>query len=88
MPTKPKISFLTSEELAIRWHISQKTLNRWCTSGIPGKPPLSPLRIGRRLLFNISEIEAWERESAPKGPNPISSANHGHTFPHKPPRPA
>lgn len=48
--------YLTQSELALRWKLSQRTLERWRSEGIG--PKLS--KIGSRCLYPIEEIEAYE----------------------------
>jgi hypothetical protein len=48
---------LTTEELAARWHMRPKTLHNW---HLLGKGPV-PMKVGRRLLYRVDEVEAWER---------------------------
>ena len=49
---------LTTEELAARWR-----LNRFTISHNYSKYGLRPMRIGKRLLFPIEQIEDVERRS-------------------------
>jgi len=49
---------LTVEELAARWRLKPKTLHNW---HLVGKGP-TPVKVGRRLLYRLDAIEAWERE--------------------------
>ncbi|MCB1503123.1 MAG: helix-turn-helix domain-containing protein [Bauldia sp.] len=48
--------FLTEAELAERWRHSLRTLQRWRMNG---KGPRS-IRIGRRTVYRISDVEAFE----------------------------
>ena len=49
---------LTTEELAARWR-----LNRFTISHNYSKYGLRPMRIGKRLLFPIEQIEEVERRA-------------------------
>ena len=49
---------LTVEELAARWRLKPKTLHNW---HLVGKGP-APMKVGRRLLYRVDEVEAWEAE--------------------------
>ena len=48
--------FLTEAELAARWRHSLRSLQRWRAEG--NGPP--HLRIGRRIVFRVTEVEAFE----------------------------
>lgn len=50
--------FLTTAELAERWRISSRTLERWRDKGIG--PAYT--RIGNRVRYHIDVIERAERE--------------------------
>lgn len=53
--------YLTIHDLATRWSVSTKTINRWKQTPPQGKPQLKPtLTLGRRALFLEREVEAWE----------------------------
>ena len=49
-------SFLKEEELASRWRISIKALQRWRLIG--DGPPF--LKVGRSVRYRISDVEAFE----------------------------
>jgi Helix-turn-helix domain len=49
---------LTVEEVAARWRLQPKTLHNW---HLLGKGP-TPVKVGRRLLYRLDEIERWEAE--------------------------
>ncbi|SHX64359.1 helix-turn-helix transcriptional regulator [Mycobacteroides abscessus] len=51
--------FLTRTELAERWHMSPRTLDNWAISGTG---PV-PRRFGRRALYRLADIEAFEAET-------------------------
>lgn len=55
--TEPR--YLTKAELATRCRITVRTLERWIREG--SCPPVT--RFGRRVLFAIEAVEAWERLS-------------------------
>jgi hypothetical protein len=48
--------FMTEAELAARWRHSLRSLQRWRAEG--NGPPY--LRIGRRIVFRITDVEAFE----------------------------
>ncbi len=48
--------FMTEAELAARWLHSLRSLQRW--RGF-GKGP-RPIRIGRRVIYRIADVEAFE----------------------------
>jgi hypothetical protein len=48
--------FMTEAELAERWRHSLRSLQRWRAEG--NGPP--HLRIGRRIVFRITDVEAFE----------------------------
>jgi hypothetical protein len=49
-------TFLTTLELAERWRVSPRTIEEWRRRQ---RPP-HPVRIGRRVLYRLTEIEALE----------------------------
>jgi DNA-binding transcriptional MerR regulator len=49
---------LTVEELASRLRLKPKTLHYW---HLVGKGP-APMKVGRRLLYRLDVVEAWEKE--------------------------
>ena len=55
--TQPKI-FLDQNELASRWLISPRTLERWRWVG--GGPKVT--KIGGRCLYRLSDVEAFEEK--------------------------
>lgn len=50
--------FLTSDQLGKRWMIRTETLSQWRWNG---KGPLF-IKIGRRVLYRLIDIEAFEKE--------------------------
>ena len=48
---------MTVEELAARLRLKPKTLHN---GHLVGKGP-APMKVGRRLLYRVDEVEAWER---------------------------
>ena len=50
--------FLTKKEIAARWCVTVRTVERLVRDG--KCPPVT--RIGRRVLFGIEAVEAWERK--------------------------
>ncbi len=60
---------ITQGQLAARWQISPRTLEQWRW---PGKGPRF-LKIGARVLYDESEIEAYEASQVCQNTNgPIS----------------
>ena len=53
------ISHLSSRELAARWSISRRTLDRWRWAG--EGPPF--LKLGGRVVYRLADIEAFEAAS-------------------------
>ena len=49
---------LTQEELAARWRISPRTLEQWRWRGVGPRF----LKIGGRVIYPSTEIEAYEAE--------------------------
>ena len=49
--------YLTKPELAARYRITVRTLERWILEG--KCPPIT--RFGRRVLFGIENVRDWER---------------------------
>ena len=65
------MSFLNPRELAARWRVSTKTLERWRNDG--GGPAY--LKLQGRILYRLSEIESFEaRQTRPASPGaqPVS----------------
>lgn len=56
--------FITPSELAQRWRISAQTLANWRSAG--RGPPY--IRLGRGILYRLSEIEALEHEETRNEP--------------------
>jgi excisionase family DNA binding protein len=56
--------FLTTEQLADYLHVAPQTLRqwRWQGSGPPG------IKVGRRVLYRRSAVEAWLAEQADPQP--------------------
>jgi hypothetical protein len=50
--------FLTQEELAERWRMSPRSLERWRSDGFGPKW----IRLRGRVLYRIEDILAFERE--------------------------
>jgi predicted site-specific integrase-resolvase len=50
------MSFLNPRELAARWRVSPKTLERWRNGG--GGPAY--LKLQGRILYRLSEVESFE----------------------------
>jgi len=49
-------TFLNQEQLARRWHLSPRTLERWRWEGIG--PHF--VKIGGRVVYNLADIEEYE----------------------------
>jgi len=56
--TLPSTELLSPRQLAARWGLSEKTLERW---RMLGTGPAF-LKLGSRVLYSLAEIEAHERE--------------------------
>ena len=56
---RARIHHLTQLELARRWAISPRTLERWRSTG---RGP-NFLRLGRRVVYRLEDIEAFELAS-------------------------
>lgn len=59
--TEPQVNTslaLTETELAIRWNLSNKTLQRWRSDGI------GPIfcKLGSRVMYLVRDIQNYERE--------------------------
>jgi len=66
------IHHLSQFELAKRWRLSPRTLERWRWTG---EGP-SFLKIGGRVAYRIADVEAWEAErlrSATSGTSPAGA---------------
>tara|TARA_R110002074_G_scaffold147861_1_gene298921 strand:+ start:577 stop:780 length:204 start_codon:yes stop_codon:yes gene_type:complete len=48
--------YLTRNELAARWRVSRRTLERWAAEGYG--PPV--VAIGGNVRYRLTEIETWE----------------------------
>ncbi len=53
-----EIIHLTQYELAKRWHMSQRTLERWRWQGIGP----AYLKLGARIVYRSDDIEEFERQ--------------------------
>lgn len=53
------IPFLTSTELAIRWKLTRKTIEKWRCAG--KSPPYK--KIGGRILYKTEDIKKFEDEA-------------------------
>lgn len=64
---------LTPKQLANRWHLSEKTLERWRHEG---SGPLF-LKLGNRVLYPLEQIEVTESQSLRQTfSTGVSAANH------------
>lgn len=50
--------FVTEDQLAQRWHMSPRTLQRWRQEG--KGPPY--LKLGGRVVYPLAEVEVWEQK--------------------------
>jgi hypothetical protein len=55
-PVEHSVKHLNQYQLACRWNISQRTLERWRWTRTG--PPY--LKVGGRVLYRLADIEAWE----------------------------
>jgi predicted DNA-binding transcriptional regulator AlpA len=62
MPDNPIDRFLTGPEVDRRYSRSAMTRWRWSKDATLGFPV--PMKINGRLLYRLSELEAWERRMA------------------------
>ena len=53
------IRHLTQLDLARRWAMSPRSLERWRWTGVGG-PPF--LKVGGRVVYRLADIEAFEAE--------------------------
>lgn len=56
VPSEKTPIYLRQHELAQRWRISPRTVEKWRQSGVGPRY----LRVGGRVLYPASEIEAYE----------------------------
>lgn len=63
MPEYLDPAFLLESELAQRWRISSRTLQRWRRAG---EGPTF-LRLGRRVAYRLSDVESFEAAHARDG---------------------
>ena len=65
---RDRVRHLNQVELADRWNISPRTLERWRSSG----EGLPYLKIGGRVVYRLEDVERYEqeqlRQSEPSGP--------------------
>jgi predicted DNA-binding transcriptional regulator AlpA len=54
--TTPKVTHLTTEELATRLRMHRNSVSNW---RVEGKGPRF-IKIGKLVLYPLTEIEAWE----------------------------
>jgi Helix-turn-helix domain len=60
----PGTIYLRESELALRWRTSERTLQRWRQAG---KAPRH-LRLERRILYPLADVEAYEAGLFSEGP--------------------
>jgi len=68
-----KTKHLNQIELAERWNISPRTLERWRWIG--EGPPF--LKIGGRVVYRLEDVEAYEQAQMRCSTCESSSAHHG-----------
>jgi predicted DNA-binding transcriptional regulator AlpA len=51
-------TFLTSHQIAERYGVTKRTLQRWKASPPPGFP--RPIQIGKRLLWSAEQVATYE----------------------------
>lgn len=68
MNALPPAALLSPRQLAARWGLSEKTLERW---RMLGTGPVF-LKLGSRVLYSVQAIEAHERHRTR-----LSTAGHG-----------
>lgn len=61
---------LRQKDLAARWHISPRTLERWRWLG---RGPQF-LKVGGRVVYRLEDVEAYERERLRENAGPASAA--------------
>lgn len=68
-------TFLTTLELAERWRVSPRTIEDWRRRQ---RPP-HPVRIGRRVLYRLTDVEALEGAELERLTQAIRAADGRHT---------
>ena len=68
-------TFLTTLELADRWRVSPRTIEEWRRRE---RPP-HPIRIGRRVLYRLTDVEALEGAELERLTQAIRAADGRHT---------
>jgi hypothetical protein len=53
-----EVVHLTQYELARRWRMAQRTLERWRWQGIGP----AYLKLGTRVVYSLADVEAFERD--------------------------
>ena len=64
--------FLNNEQLARRWHLSPRTLERWRWEGIGPHY----LKIGGRVVYGLNDVEEYEQACVRKAVPYASSFDH------------
>jgi hypothetical protein len=67
--------FINNEQLARRWHLSPRTLERWRWEGIGPHY----LKIGGRVVYQLSEVEEYEQAYVRKAVPYDASVRKCHT---------
>ena len=73
MTSEPIIQHFSQSELAARWSIQESTLERWRSAGIG---PIY-LKLPGRVLYRISDVEAYERDSLRRSTSQLAFAQAG-----------
>lgn len=60
----PEVRYLTTAELSVRIRTPVETCRYWRYIG--GKGPRS-VKFGRKVLYAVEDVEAWEREARKGG---------------------
>ena len=64
---------LRKRAMADRYGVTTKTIDRWSQDSRLAFP--QPLRIGATPIWDLGEVERWERERARPGRPPVSQAD-------------
>jgi hypothetical protein len=74
MPLTPQVLHLNQVQLARRWALSPRTLERWRFHGTgPGY-----LKVGGRVLYRLTDVEAFEAVRLNNINPPSISQQRGH----------
>ena len=53
---------LTTEQLAIRWHMAIRSLENWRNSDRPHPPYMKPSGARGRVLYRLADVLKWEKQ--------------------------